>query len=280
MAMERESSWKTQLYKIIFESDTPEGRAFDVALILLIVFSCLVILAESVDDLHKNYGHALVILEWFFVAFFTLEYFLRIVVVPRKRQYLISFFGIVDLLAILPAFIGLLMPGALSLLVIRILRLLRFFRIFKLGRYVEESGFLLKALRASRPKITVFVFTIFSIVTIVGSLMYLIEGPENGFSNIPESMYWAIVTVTTVGYGDISPHTASGKAISSMLMILAYGILAVPTGIFTYELAQVSRHSLLTRKCPRCNSRAHAPEAVYCNICGEKLTNLDPISKF
>lgn len=280
MARERESRWKTRLYEIIFESDTPEGRAFDVALILLIVFSCLVILAESVDDLRKNYGYILVILEWFFVAVFTLEYFLRIVAVPKKRQYLVSFFGIVDLLAILPAFIGLFMPGALNLLVIRILRMLRFFRIFKLGRYVEESGILLKALRASRPKITVFVFTIFSVVTIVGSLMYLIEGPENGFSNIPESMYWAIVTVTTVGYGDISPHTALGKAISSMLMILAYGILAVPTGIFTYELAQVSRYPLLTRTCPRCNSRVHAPEAVYCNICGEKLADHDPISNF
>ncbi len=276
MAREREGRWKTQLYKIIFEADTPEGRAFDVALIFLIIFSCLVVLAESIDGLRKTYGDILVILEWFFAAVFTLEYILRIISVHNKRRYLISFFGIVDLLTILPAFIGLFIPGALNLIVIRILRMLRLFRIFKLGRYVEESGFLLKALRASRPKITVFLFTIFSVVTIVGSLMYLIEGPENGYSNIPESMYWAIVTVSTVGYGDISPQTPIGKAIASALMILAYGILAVPTGIITYELAQASkrpvqRRNSRIRTCPRCTSHVHAPEAVYCNKCGEKL---------
>jgi voltage-gated potassium channel len=271
MAREREGRWKTQLYKIIFESDTPQGRAFDVALIFLIIFSCIVVLAESIDGLKKTYGDILVILEWFFAAVFTLEYILRIVSVHNKRRYLISFFGIVDLLTILPAFIGLFIPGALNLIVIRILRMLRLFRIFKLGRYVEKSGFLLKALRASRPKITVFLFTIFSVVTIVGSLMYLIEGPENGYSNIPESMYWAIVTVSTVGYGDISPQTPVGKAIASALMILAYGILAVPTGIITYELAQASKRPLLSRTCPRCNSKDHAPEAVFCNKCGEKL---------
>jgi voltage-gated potassium channel len=276
MVRESDSNWKTQLYKIIFESDTREGRAFDVALIFLIIFSCIVVLAESVDILRETYGHILIISEWIFAAFFTLEYILRILSVHNKRQYLLSFFGIVDLLSILPGLIGLFIPGALNLLIIRILRMLRLFRIFKLGRYVEESGFLLKALRASRPKITIFVFTIFSVVMIVGSLMYLIEGPENGFSNIPEAMYWAIVTVTTVGYGDISPQTPAGKAIASALMILAYGILAVPTGIFTYELAQVSKRpaqieNSRTRTCPRCAAKAHTPEAVYCNICGEKL---------
>ncbi|SMB79082.1 voltage-gated potassium channel [Desulfonispora thiosulfatigenes DSM 11270] len=264
-------SWKVSLYKIIFEADTPLGKAFDVALIFFIMFSSIIVMAESVESIKYTYGDDLLVLEWFFVIIFTLEYFLRIITVHNKWKYIFSFYGVVDLLTILPAFLSLLVPSAHFLLVIRVLRLLRLFRVFKMVRYVEESGILLKALKASRPKITVFLFTIFSVITIVGSLMYIIEGPTNGYASIPESMYWAIVTITTVGYGDISPQTALGKLLASTLMIMAYGILAVPTGIISFELAQASKTPVTTRTCPDCALEGHPPDAIFCKKCGEKL---------
>jgi voltage-gated potassium channel len=264
-------SLKSQLYHIIFESDTPKGKAYDVLLIISIIVSSILIMMESVVSLQLKYGALLYVMEWFFVILFTLEYILRIYIVKRKRKYITSFFGLVDLMSILPAYVSLLLPAARFLMIIRVLRLLRLFRVLKMVRYVEESGTLIQALRASKPKITVFMFTILFIVTIVGAMMYIIEGPENGFDNIPESMYWAVVTVTTVGYGDISPQTSFGKLISSLLMIVAYGIIAVPTGIITHELSIASRKSVKMATCPHCFSEDHAVDAVYCNKCGGAL---------
>lgn len=271
MTKETRGHWKDNLYKIIFEADTLPGKTFDIALIFSIILSTLVVIVESISSIKETYGDFLILLEWFFVVIFIIEYILRIICVHNRWRYFISFYGIVDLLTILPAFISLFIPNVFFLMVIRVLRLLRLFRILKMVRYIEESSILLKALKNSRPKIIVFVFTIFFVITIVGSLMYVVEGPENGYTNIPVSMYWAIVTLSTVGYGDISPHTAIGKLIASTLMILAYGILAVPTGIISYEITKVHKRSVTTRTCPHCLSEGHAPDAVFCNKCGEKL---------
>jgi len=262
---------KQKLYKIIFEADSPKGKAFDVVLIIFIIFSCLVVLLDSIESINVAYNSLFSTLEWIFVIAFTIEYLLRIYCVDNKIAYMKSFFGVIDLLSILPGFVIFLFPSAKFLLVIRVLRLLRLFRIFKMARYVRESNVLMKALAASRPKITVFIFTMLSIVTVVGALMYLVEGPENGYDNIPQSMYWAITTVTTVGYGDISPGTPTGKFIASVLMFLAYGVLAVPTGIITYELAQVGKPPALIKKCPSCNADGHNPDSDFCHKCGERL---------
>ncbi|SCZ80105.1 ion transporter [Acidaminobacter hydrogenoformans] len=262
---------KSKLYEIIFEAETPEGKAYDVFLIISIIISSLLIMLESVVSIQMTYGTLLFRLEWFFVILFTLEYFLRLYVVKRRRHYAVSFFGFVDLLSILPAYASIFLPTARFLMLIRVFRLLRLFRIFKMVRYVEESGTLIRALRASRPKITVFLLTIVFIVVLAGALMYIVEGPQYGFDNIPESMYWAIVTVTTVGYGDISPQTPIGKLISSLLMVIAYGIIAVPTGIITSELSAAEKKSVKLATCPHCFSEDHAVDAVYCNKCGGKL---------
>lgn len=265
------SNWKNTLYKIIFEADTPLGKAFDVNLIFFITLSTLIVMAESVDSIRYAYGPYLHLLEWIVVIAFTLEYFLRIISVHNKWKYMISFYGLVDLFTILPAFISLLIPSAYFLITVRVLRLLRLFRVFKMARYVNESGVLLRALRASKPKITVFLFALFFTVTIIGSLMYIVEGPINGFDSIPESMYWAITTITTVGYGDLVPQTPTGKFLASTLMIMAYGILAVPTGIITFELAQANKSPVTTRVCAHCSLEGHDPEADFCSKCGEKL---------
>lgn len=269
--MRKGKKWKDQLYIIIFESDTPNGKAFDIGLIICILCSSLLVMAFSIEILRERYGTIMFFLEWLFIGIFTLEYILRIICARKRLRYITSFFGIVDLLAILPVFISFFIPAANYLVIVRIFRLLRLFRVLKMVRYVEESGILLKALIASKPKIIVFLITIFSIITIVGSLMYVIEGPENGFTSIPESMYWAIVTVSTVGYGDISPQTGIGKLLASLLMIVAYGILAVPTGIISYELAQGAKHSSAKKVCPNCNTKGHGPDAEFCRKCGVRL---------
>lgn len=227
------------------------------------------VLLGSVESINSVYGSILYILEWFFMIVFTMEYILRVYCVGNKRRYIKSFFGVIDLLTILPIFLSFIFPDTQLLMIVRVIRLLRLFRIFKMVRYVEESGVLVKALKASRFKITVFIFTLVFIVTIIGALMYLVEGGTNGYDSIPQSMYWAIITVTTVGYGDITPHTAVGKFIASMLMILAYGILAVPTGIFSYELAKISKNQRKT--CPYCLTEGHAANALYCENCGKKF---------
>lgn len=269
MKSNRSYHWKEKLHDIIFESTTPQGKLFDIVLIIAIICSCLLVMAESIEGLREKYGAIMFYAEWFFVASFSIEYVLRVISSKRRLQYITSFFGVIDLMATLPVLISFFVPAANYLVIVRIFRLLRLFRILKMFRYVGEARFLLKALQASRPKIIVFLVVIFSIITIVGSLMYVIEGPENGFSSIPESMYWAIVTISTVGYGDISPQTGIGKFLASALMIIAYGILAVPTGIISYELAQ-SAKTTTKKTCTNCGSAYH-DTASYCSKCGNKL---------
>ena len=263
------AGWRARAHEIIFESDTPAGKAFDVALIAAIFLSLTVIALESVHDVEARWGTGLRAAEWVFTILFTLEYALRLACVGRPSRYAKSFFGIVDLVAFLPAYVSALVPGAQVTLVVRTIRILRIFRILKLATYVREAEALMRALRASRRKIAVFLFTVFSLVVIFGSLMFIVEGPENGFTSIPRGMYWAIVTMTTVGYGDISPQTNLGQAISAGIMVLGYGIIAVPTGIVTAEL--VATKGVSGQACPQCSAEGHDLNAAYCRVCGAKL---------
>ena len=263
--------WKQKMYKVIFESNTPAGKTFDILLIITIIMSIVVVMLDSVSYYNSLYGNLFYILEWVFTILFTTEYILRIVSVKHPMRYIKSFYGIIDLLSIIPTYVSLFIPGTQYLMLVRTLRLLRLFRVLKMVKYVEGSSVILRALRVSAPKIIVFLFTIFSITVIAGAVMYIIEGPENGFVSIPESMYWAIVTITTVGYGDISPQTSFGKMIASIMMIFAYGILAVPTGIVTYEIAQTTKSNVNTKTCQNCTWENHDPDAEFCKKCGEKL---------
>jgi voltage-gated potassium channel len=262
---------REKLHDIIFEAETPAGKAFDIGLIICILLSILVVMLESVEEIRQKHGTLLFNLEWMFNIIFTVEYVLRIWTVSRKRSYVLSFFGIVDLLSILPTYLSLFLVGANSLLVIRSLRLIRIFRVLKLARFVGEGQNLAAALRASRHKITIFLITIITTTIITGTLMYLIEGRENGFTSIPRSIYWAIVTMTTVGYGDIAPHTTLGQTLASFIMIMGYAILAVPTGIVTAELAYQKKKEVSTNVCRHCLREGHDTDAVYCKFCGEKL---------
>jgi voltage-gated potassium channel len=263
--------WRERLHEIIFEAETPEGKAFDVALLVCIVASVVTVLLESVGPIRAEYGPILRGLEWGFTLLFTVEYVLRLVSVGRPMGYALSFFGIVDLLAIVPTYLSVFVAGAQSLIVIRALRLLRIFRVLKLAHFVGEARMLRAALHASLRKITVFLGTVLTIVLIVGSLMYLVEGEASGFSSIPQGMYWAIVTLTTVGYGDIAPQTILGKLLASVVMILGYGIIAVPTGIVTVELAHARRMPITTEACPDCGSGGHDSDADFCKFCGARL---------
>lgn len=265
-----EANWRRRLHEIIFEADTRAGKLFDLVLLWLIIASVVVVMLESVNSLGKRYGEAFYYIEWIFTGLFTLEYILRLISVRRPLSYAFSFFGIIDLLAIIPGFLSLLIPGTHYLLTIRILRLLRIFRILKLTEYITEARVITSALRASRRKISVFLLAVLSIVTVVGSLIYVIEGEENGFSDIPTSVYWAIVTLTTVGYGDLSPKTALGKTLASIVMILGYAIIAVPTGIVTAELTRASA-KYSTQVCPECHSQDHDADADFCKYCGARL---------
>ncbi len=266
------SPWRTRLHEVIFEADTPEGRAFDLALLALIVLSIAAVMLESVAGVRAAHGRALRSAEWAFTALFTVEYGLRLLAVGRPLAYARSFFGVVDLLAVLPSYVSLLVPGAHSLLVIRALRLLRVFRVLKLGRYLGEANVLLTALRSSRAKITVFLGTVLTVVVIVGTLMYLIEGEANGFTSIPRALYWAVVTMTTVGYGDIAPKTVPGQALAAVVMILGYSIIAVPTGIVSAEIAQaMGPRRVSTQACPECGAEGHDPDARHCKHCGARL---------
>jgi voltage-gated potassium channel len=262
---------RAQLHEIIFEAHTPAGKAFDVGLLFVIVLSVVTVMMESVPHLREDYGPLLRAAEWGFTALFTLEYLLRLYSVRYPLRYVTSFFGLVDLLALLPTYLSILLPGAQSLLVVRVLRLLRIFRVLKLVSFLGEANVLLTALRASRPKITVFLGAVLSTVVIMGSVMYLVEGEENGFDSIPRGMYWAIVTMTTVGFGDITPKTFAGQFIASVLMIMGYGVLAVPTGIVSVELAAASRHTLNPQACPGCGTEGHDTDAVFCKLCGTRL---------
>lgn len=264
--------WRRRVHEIVFEADTAAGKLFDVFLITAIVISVTVVMLDSVTTIHDRYGQELLVLEWAFTILFTVEYVVRLISVQNARRYVTSFFGVVDLLAILPTYLSVLMPGSQSLLVIRTLRLLRVFRVFKLASYVKEGDFLMAALRASRAKITVFVSSILSIAVVVGSVLYLIEGEASGFTSIPRAMYWAIVTMTTVGYGDIAPATTLGQVAAAGLMILGYAIIAVPTGIVSVELAKLNPLSKVsTQACLVCSREGHDRDASYCKYCGSAL---------
>ena len=263
--------WRHRLHEVIFEADTPAGRAFDIALMIAIVLSVAAVLLESVAGLRARWGGLLRAAEWAFTILFTVEYLVRLSCVRRPMRYARSFFGLVDLLAILPTYLSLLLPGAQSLLVIRALRLLRVFRVLKLARFLGEAQDLTDALRSSARKILVFLLGVLTLVLITGSVLYLVEGEENGFTSIPLSIYWAIVTMTTVGYGDLVPQTVLGKFLASFVMILGYGIIAVPTGIVTVEISRRLSSPISTQACPHCMAEGHVPQARYCHACGEGL---------
>ena len=263
--------WRTKIYEVIFEADTPPGKLFDVLLICAILLSVTVVFLESIEELKYDYGKIFYALEWGFTILFTVEYLLRIISVNRPPKYVFSFYGIIDLLSIVPTYLSLIILGSQYLLAIRILRLLRVFRVFKLTHLLKQSNVLIEALKASRGKIAVFLFTVLTSVVVIGAIIYVVEGPENGFTSIPLSMYWAIVTLTTVGYGDISPQTQLGQFIASIVMIMGYAIIAVPTGIVSVEIASATRKQVTTQVCPYCLAEGHDKEAIHCKFCGEKL---------
>jgi voltage-gated potassium channel len=270
--------WRQKLWTIIFESDTPGGKAFDIVLLVAILASVSVVLLESMPDIDPATGRILFSLELGFTILFTIEYLLRLISVRRPLRYMVSFYGIVDFMAIIPTYIALFVPGAQYFLVIRILRLLRVFRILKLMAYLKEAEVLGRAMYASRIKIGIFLFTVMNVVVIVGAAVYVIEGPASGFVSIPMSIYWAIVTMTTVGYGDLVPQTGIGKVLASLIMLIGYGIIAVPTGIVTVELARnpgedtsVLEAKVKEGKCSACNREGHDTDAVYCKYCGSRL---------
>ncbi|PIE68753.1 MAG: ion transporter [Deltaproteobacteria bacterium] len=267
-------SWREQCYTIIFESDTQGGKLFDLILILSILVSVGLVMMDSVTFLHEGYTTWLWIGEWLFTLLFSLEYALRLCCVSNPIRYALSMLGIIDLLAILPSYLSLLLPGTQYLMVIRVLRVLRIFRVLKLVHYVGEIRALHQALAASRRKITVFLFSVLTLMVIFGSLMYLVEGPANGFTSIPRGIYWAIVTMTTVGYGDISPQTSLGQTVASLIMILGYGILAVPTGIVTTEMARTpAKRDICNRVCPACLKEGHDSDALYCKYCAAAMSH-------
>lgn len=272
MAKEKAESWRARLHEVIYESNTLAGKIFDISLLFLILASILVVMFDSMDKWRVLYGDLFIVLEWVFTILFTLEYALRLISIKRPERYVFSFFGIIDLLAILPSYLSFFLVGAQSFLVLRALRLLRIFRIFKLTHFISEMQFLGAAIRSSSKKISVFMLTVLFLVVIFGSLMYLVEKGKNGFTSIPASIYWAIVTITTVGYGDISPVTPLGKAIASVIMLMGYGIIAVPTGIITTEMTLAIRNREQKHEaCPGCGRENHDIDAVYCKYCGTKL---------
>lgn len=265
-----DNDWRNTLYTIIFEADTPAGKLFDEILIFFILLSVIVVMLDSVKGISALYSDLFYSLEWIFTIIFTMEYILRLICVGQPIRYARSFYGIIDLIAILPTYFSLFLPGSEYLLVIRSLRLLRIFRVLKLAKYLNEADLLMRALHASRRKITLFLFTVLNLVVILGSLMYVIEGGENGFTSIPKSIYWAIITLTTVGYGDIVPETNLGQAMASIVMIIGYSIIAVPTGIVTSEIARAKTYSK-GRACQNCNFEGHDTDAKFCKHCGAKL---------
>ncbi|MEN8226515.1 MAG: ion transporter [Bacteroidota bacterium] len=265
--------FRTKIFAIIFGTKTRAGKSFDVFLLWMIILSVTVVVLESVRPLREAYHVLFMNVEWIFTIAFTLEYLLRIYSAPRPLKYMTSFYGIIDLLAILPTYFGLIFDQSTFLLTIRALRLLRMFRIFKLGRYIKEAAVLIKALQLSIHKIIVFFGVVLTLVLILGSLLYLIEGEENGFTSIPQGVYWAIVTITTVGYGDIAPATVLGKILASISMLTGYSIIAVPTGIISVEIGKAVRSDQKprSRSCENCGHDAHDNDALFCKICGTKL---------
>lgn len=262
---------KGEVYEVVFESHTAKGKVFDVALLITILVSVLVVMIDSVPSIHLKYKEEFYILEWIFTILFSIEYLLRLWCVEHRKGYAFSLYGLIDLVAILPTYFSLLIGGAQYLLVIRAIRLLRIFRVLKMPLYLSEGSVLITALYRSYRKISVFMLFILTLVTILGSLMYLIEGGQHGFNSIPDSIYWAIVTLTTVGYGDISPATPPGKILASFIMLCGYAIIAVPTGIVTSEMTLMKGEERDKRKCPKCNKTTTDRSATYCSNCGSEL---------
>lgn len=263
-----EEGWRKQVYRIIYYSDTPAGKLFDIILLSAIVLSSVLIILESLPGNYSRHFNAFYISEWVLTIFFTLEYMLRLLCIKNNRAYVLSLLGIIDLLALLPFYLSLIFPGAHFLMIIRLLRLLRVFRIFRMMAYLKDAAFILNALKNSYRKIFIFLFFISVISVVVGALMYVIEDGRNGFHSIPESIYWAIVTITTVGYGDISPGTAIGKFFAIILMLCGYSIIAVPTGIVSQEFKRVKKYP---KNCGRCGNDDNDADARYCKRCGEKI---------
>ena len=262
---------KNRLYTIIFGHDTPAGKLFDLILIYTILFSVIVVVLDSVTMLSDNYGLYFRGVEWILTIFFTIEYGVRIYCSPNPWRYIFSYYGIVDLLSIIPSYLSLFLSGISYLLIIRLLRVLRIFRVLKLVRYLTEANILARSLVMSRRKIFVFFSTVFVLATIFGSLMFIVEGPENGFTSIPKSIYWTVVTITTVGYGDITPQTIIGQVIAALVMLTGYSILAVPTGIFTAEIAHEMQRQRDNKYCQHCERSGHEQDADYCRYCGAEL---------
>lgn len=273
MKKQDKKDWRFRLHEVIYESNTRAGKAFDVGLLIAIFTSIIVVMLDSVESIHRHHGKLFFALEWGYTILFTIEYTLRLISIRQPLRYVFSMLGIIDLIALIPSYLGIFFLGAQSLLVFRALRLLRVFRIFKLGRFLTEINFLKQALTGSLRKISIFMLTVLTLVIILGSIMYLVEKRENGFSNIPESIYWAIVTITTVGYGDISPITPLGKFVASVVMLIGYSIIAVPTGIITHDLALAVKNKKeeAPESCPNCSREGHDSDAEYCKYCGSSL---------
>ncbi|MCD0490246.1 ion transporter [Pedobacter sp. MC2016-14] len=266
------NNWRFRLHEVIYESNTSAGKAFDVGLLFAIFTSIIIVMLDSVERLHDRYGSLFSLIEWIFSFLFTIEYILRLISIKKPFKYVFSLLGIIDLIALIPSYLSIFFVGAQSLLVFRALRLLRVFRIFKLGHFLSEINFLTEALKGSVRKISIFLMTVLMLAVILGSIMYLVEQRENGFANIPESIYWAIVTITTVGYGDISPVTPMGKMLASIVMLIGYSIIAVPTGIITHDLALAARQKKeLPESCPTCSREGHDADALFCKFCGSSL---------
>ena len=276
------SPWKNKLHEIIYEADTPMGKMFDLILFFIIIFSVILIMLESVKAIDAEYHDILFILEWVVTIFFTVEYIARIICIKKPKSYIFSFYGIIDFLSTIPLYISYIFAGSQVLLAVRAFRLLRVFRILKLARFLGEASQLKRALKASRAKITVFLFAVLIASVMLGTLMYLIEGDEAGFTSIPTSIYWTIVTLTTVGYGDIAPITPQGQAIATIIMLIGYGIIAVPTGMVTAEFARQNKDKsndgepgryvhVNTQSCPTCSKEGHRDDATHCYNCGALL---------
>ena len=265
---EKSDSLRERLGLIVFGTDTPAGKLFDVVLIYAILISVAAVVLDSVEALHLSYGRWFFYLEWMFTLLFTVEYFVRIYIAHRPFRYIFSFFGLIDLISVIPSYLALVVTGAKYLLIIRMIRVLRVFRVFKLIRYLAEANVLLRSLYLARRKILVFFFTVIVLSFVFGSLMFVVEGPESGFTSIPKSIYWTIVTITTVGYGDITPQTVLGQIISTLAMLLGYSIIAIPTGIVTAELASEMGRERHWRICKNCGRRGHDGDALHCKFCG------------
>lgn len=271
IAAARPETWREHLHEIIFEADTTLGKTFDVMLIVSIVASVIVVTLDSVDQFREDHHALLVASEWVLTIGFTIEYVLRLICVRNPLRYAFSFFGLVDLLSIIPTYVSLVIPGTESLLVIRSLRLLRVFRVFKLARFLTEATELRRGIQAARAKLAVFMVTVIISVVIVGAAMYVVEGPQNGFTSVPVGMYWAVVTLTTVGYGDVTPQTPLGQGLAVAMMILGYSLIIVPTGIVSAEMALAQSQRMTSQHCARCSREGHDTDARFCKYCGARL---------